>query len=96
MENSVFEYAPDKFIKNIHRKRNCEGRPCVIHNPSNHVMRSFPLHWRSDRYMFERICPCGVGHPDPDHMWWYESVYGKENARIEAIHGCCGCCEKPV
>lgn len=87
-----FEYAPGKFLKNVHPAASCFGRHCVVHNPSNHHMRSFPLHWRNDRMMFERKCPHGVGHPDPDHMLWYRLTYGDEMAKYEGIHGCDGCC----
>lgn len=72
----------------IHPESRCAGKPCVIHNPTDHHMRSWPLHWRDDRKLFERICPCGVGHPDPDQYdYWRES--GQEH---QGIHGCCGCC----
>lgn len=40
----------------------------------------------------ERICKCGIGHPDPDHMAWLEEAHGKAVADVEAVHGCCGCC----
>lgn len=30
----------------------------------------------------ERICPHGVGHPDPDCMY----------AKRDTVHGCDGCC----
>jgi hypothetical protein len=38
---------------------------CVIHNPSRHHMREWPLLLRSTT-LLERVCPHGVGHPDPD------------------------------
>lgn len=40
----------------------------------------------------ERICPHGVGHPDPDHIAFVERVAGKDVASVEAVHGCDGCC----
>lgn len=67
----------------VHLKENCRGDKCVIHNPSNHHMKDWPLRWREDRGIFERICKCGVGHPDPD----CRSAKGQFG-----IHGCCGCC----
>ena len=88
-----FEYAPSKFLKNVHPKREeCDEYHCVVHNPSDHNMRNFPLLWRSDRKMFERTCPHGIGHPDPDHMSWYERTYGEHEAYYEGVHGCDGCC----
>lgn len=55
--------------------------PCPIHGPGEHHMVTWPLHWRDDRRIFERICPHGVGHPDPD-----------STPEGEDIHGCDGCC----
>jgi hypothetical protein len=53
-------------IHNVHDLFQCFGRPCPIHNLSNHSMRAFPQHFRGDRGIMERICPHGIGHPDPD------------------------------
>lgn len=69
---------------NTHTADKCAGDFCTIHNRSDHCMRSFPQHWRSDRGIMERICPCGIGHPDPDSPWASDSY--------EWIHGCCGHC----
>jgi hypothetical protein len=63
----------------------CAREYCTLHNRSDHSMRSFPQHWRSDRAIMERICPHGVGHPDPDEKKLTKSKY-------EGIHGCDGCC----
>lgn len=77
----------------VHAKENCvEGQQCVIHNPSNHPMRDFPTHWRPDRQLMERICPHGIGHPDPDDIAYKVSVMGEKRAFYESIHGCDGCC----
>lgn len=65
----------------VHNKGDCKGEYCPIHNPSNHHMREWPTHWRSDRGMMERICPHGVGHPDPDDL------------SPDKTHGCDGCCK---
>ena len=62
-----------------HGVRKCE-RPCPIHWPSGHHMRSWPQHWRADRGIVERVCDHGIGHPDPD-----------DRSR-DKIHGCDGCC----
>lgn len=67
---------------------------CTIHNPSDHHMRAFPQHWRGDRGFMERICPHGVGHPDPDQMYHLENSRGMRVAHYEGIHGCDGCCER--
>lgn len=79
----------------VHEAGECAGPTCMIHNPSDHSMRDFPLVLRTDpfRYAFpERICPHGVGHPDPDHMKFAETVMDSERARAEGVHGCDGCC----
>lgn len=64
----------------VHPPERCAGQHCVIHNPSDHAMRDFPTHWRNDRKIMERICPHGVGHPDPDEI------------NPDTVHGCDGCC----
>lgn len=69
----------------------CQGRPCCVHNPSNHKMRKWKLNYRFDKGVMERICPDhGVGHPDPDDAAFWESI-GKPEM---SVHGCCGCCER--
>ena len=59
---------------------------CIIHKPSDNVMRSFPLHFRSDRNIFERICPHGIGHPD------FDDFLSRQDATN--VHGCDGCCNE--
>lgn len=63
----------------------CVGEPCTIHNRSDHSMRTFPQHWRSDREIMERICPHGIGHPDPDD-------FRIRTGFDPGVHGCDGCC----
>lgn len=74
----------------FHDKFLCAGEICCIHNPSDHPLKDAPMHWRSDRFMMERICPHGVGHPDPDGMAYARS----QGSADSGIHGCCaeGCC----
>lgn len=71
----------------VHDLADCQSRGghCPIHNPSNHHMVNWPTHWRDDRGMMERICPHGVGHPDPDDP--------KATINGNDIHGCDGCCQ---
>jgi hypothetical protein len=53
-------------------------------------MREWPMRWRDDKGQMERICPHGVGHPDPDDAAYRERLgQGYKN-----IHGCDGCCSK--
>lgn len=76
----------------VHAAADCKGEHCVIHKPSSHVMRGFPTHWRGDRDLMERICPHGIGHPDPDDIAFKRALMGDKYADCEAIHGCDGCC----
>ena len=75
-------------LQNIHSLDQCTGRPCVVHAPSRHHMRGWPLTWRGDKGSVERSCPHGIGHPDPDDLAWQVSQ-GREWA---GVHGCDGCC----
>lgn len=63
-------------VLRTHPRSVCEGRdiPCCIHSPSEHRMRTWPMNWRGDTQVMERICPHGTGHPDPDHMAWVRSL----------------------
>lgn len=74
----------EEVLVGTHKPDHCLLEHCVIHNMSNHLMRSFPQHWRADRRIMERICPHGVGHPDPDDI--------KTKNTYEFVHGCDGCC----
>jgi hypothetical protein len=76
----------------VHAAGDCVGPNCVIHNPSHHHMRDWPLHWRADRGLMERICEHGVGHPDPDHLDFVRHTKGGAAAETESVHGCDGCC----
>jgi hypothetical protein len=69
----------------VHEKRYCFGPPCCIHAPSEHRLNMAPLHWRYDRQIMERICPHGIGHPDPDD---HKIQLGLD----DGVHGCDGCC----
>jgi hypothetical protein len=65
-----------------HPRYDCEADHCPIHKRTEHHMRGWPQHWRGDRHIVERICPCGIGHPDPD------------DPAEDRVHGCCGDCIK--
>lgn len=75
----------------VHDPDLCAGQTCCIHNPSDHPMRAFPQLWRGDRQLMERVCPHGVGHPDPDDLDYKRRLRGEAYARYEGIHGCDGC-----
>ncbi|MDH3424255.1 MAG: hypothetical protein OEN00_14780 [Gemmatimonadota bacterium] len=69
----------------------CAGEICCIHNPSDHHMVEWPQHWRSDAGKMERLCPHGIGHPDPDEIEWLIKA-DPQRADQLVIHGCDGCC----
>jgi hypothetical protein len=91
-------YTDDRgtIITNVHSESACAGRFCAIHNPSDHHMREWPLVWREAGLFdikpshFERMCPHGIGHPDPDSLEFWESI-GEEGM---GVHGCDGCCKE--
>ena len=83
-----FRDGDGKLLWNVHRiEGGCEGAHCVIHNPSDHHMREWKLVWRDDKRHFERICPHGVGHPDPDSV-----EFARDMGYDVSVHGCDGCC----
>lgn len=63
---------------------------CVIHHRTGHHMAHWQLHWRGDRGIFERICPHGIGHPDPDQYPYWRAT----DQMWQTVHGCDGCCRK--
>lgn len=75
----------------VHSRQDCRGPVCPIHNPTPHHMREWPMIWRGDRRIFERICEHGIGHPDPDDQEAKLFIQGLR----DGIHGCDGCCAQP-
>ena len=88
-QNNVFVDGYGQRLGRVHSVDLCADRDfCVIHNQSVHHMSTWKLLWRSDRRIFERICPHGIGHPDPDDMAYHHSIGNS----FEGVHGCDGCC----
>lgn len=83
----------------IHLPEQCEGRPCVIHNPTTKKPEcDWPTHWRADRRLMERICPCGIGHPAGEHLEYLKELdekLGTDMVQWEGIHGCGLGCHTP-
>lgn len=73
-----------------HPMTKCAGWYCPFHDPSDHHMVEWPKVIRASA-LTERICPHGVGHPDPDSLVWMRNM-GVEGYEI---HGCDGCCAPP-
>ena len=70
-----------------HSAEHCEP-PCPLHYPSDHPLKDAPLRWREDRHIWERICPHGIGHNDPD-----STAYNRKHGfNDRGDHGCDGCC----
>ena len=87
----------------LHGITECAGEFCVVHNPSEHHMREWPTVLRTmlSPPIFERNCPHGVGHPDPDSAAWAERAVRDNPFRWQNEisdgkfvwqHGCDGCC----
>jgi len=70
---------------NCHHPTQCEYEICSLHNRTPHHMRDWRQNWRSDMHLMERICPHGIGHPDPDDHTLMSQPYKEK-------HGCDGCC----
>jgi hypothetical protein len=87
---SLHGFQRGVILMQTHGRDKCDGRACCIHDPSDHHMRTWPLNWRSDTGVMERICPHGVGHPDPDHMAYVRSLGA--GLEWQGVHGCDGCC----
>lgn len=80
-------------VLRAHKRAECIAPPCPLHSPSLHHMRNWPQIWRLHppfdlRRIFERQCPHGIGHPDPDD---FKIRHGRDSG----MHGCDGCCQPP-
>lgn len=74
--------------------------PCIVHRPSDHHMRDWPINYRADKGVSERICPHGVGHDDPDDVDYQLYNFRKsggdpKHEKYIGSHGCDGCCLPP-
>ena len=90
--DTLFRLENSDQIIPSHLEDKCVGEFCTLHNRSNHVMRSFPQHWRTDRKIMERVCPHGIGHPDPDEYKLTQKYILFTGNTSEGVHGCDGCC----
>lgn len=68
----------------------CAGEWCVLHNPSDHHMVTWPKVLKMST-MIERQCPHGIGHPDPDSVAYFNRRW-PEGRGYHGMHGCDGCC----
>jgi hypothetical protein len=70
----------------VHKKGQCKGTYCTLHNRSNHHLRSWPQLWDPQIFAMQRICEHGVAHTDPDEINTDVVV------RFEHESQCDGCC----
>jgi hypothetical protein len=77
----------DEVAWNAHSADQCLDEICVLHNMTEHNMRSFPQHWRSDRGIVERVTPFGCACPDPDQIPFLKRIHPTV-WRYDLIHGC--------
>ena len=89
-ETELWYLTDGRILRNVHSRKQCEGRGCSIHHPSDHHMKDWPTWWRQDRGFMERVCEHGIGHPDPDDMAYRRS----RGLSDRSIHGCDGCCRE--
>src|SRR5689334_9269689 len=90
--NPVYYLGNGEMLAFLHSPDLCRGRSCVIHGPSEHHMRSWPTNYRYDRHIMERICPHGIGHPDPDDSEYRKTTHAMWTQTGGDVHGCDGCC----
>lgn len=85
INNGYHELVGGQILMGVHTSDICAGQYCTIHNFSDHHMVTWPQNWRPGFYhaYMERICPHGIGHPDPDEIYIEEI----------AVHACDGCCD---
>ena len=72
-------------------RKDCLGPHCCIHSPSGHPLRDAPMNLRADRGIMERMCPHGIGYPDPDDAAYRRTLKGSCDP---GVHGCDGCCRE--
>ena len=70
------------------KRASVKGRPCVVHNPSDHGMRGWPLIWDARQSRMRRLCPHDVEHPDLNDAQYWASLGRSE----KTDHPCCREC----
>lgn len=86
----VITDVPRVQLVNTHPESSCAGQSaCPLHNPTDHHMRGWEVVWRDDTGVLERLCPHGIGHPDPDQFPYWDA----NGMEARAVHGCDLCCK---
>lgn len=94
MADAVF-MENGQVLLNIHPPEQCAGRPCTVHNPSQHHMASWKAHWEDHYKIVLRECTHGVLHPDPDEVS-FRRDRGRPWHLASLEHDCDCCCQPPV
>lgn len=87
LANGDVTFVANGLMTNVHPPSDCAGSACWVHAPSEHHMVAWPVRWREDKRIAERVCRHGTGHPDPDDL-----DYQRRHGRDVSMHGCDGCC----
>lgn len=92
MDRPLFNASDDSWtlvggevLYNVHKLYKCGSKFCTVHNPSDHHMREWEMHYAKP-FMF-RVCPHGLLHPDPDDY--------PPPGLIMKHTDCDGCCTTP-
>lgn len=88
MQGEMFTTGTGQQLGNVHPRATCGAPFCVVHNPCLGPWTHWPTHWRGDQpgdtwRGFERVCPCGVGHPAVEEIM---------RGTAPGTHACCGKC----
>lgn len=71
-----FLLESDQVVTGIHPQALCSGT-CVVHKPSKHWMREFPLHFDLSTKAFVRLCKHDAFHQDPDERTYWTTQLSK-------------------
>lgn len=72
-------------VFNVHQAHRCNGRPCPIHNVTDHPMKKWRQRFTTSG--MARVCSHGIMHPDPD------DTYLKPDHVDLNGDKCDGCCD---
>lgn len=84
-------YYPKGIEHTFHASVRCEPEPCILHDPTNHKMSTWPINIR-ETSLAERFCVHDIGHPDPDSIAWLDREGPPGAKGTWGVHGCDGCC----
>lgn len=74
-----FLLESDQIVMGVHPRAWCSGA-CVIHSPSAHWMREYPLSFDYEAKAFVRTCPHGHKHQDPDERTYWTTQLARSMA----------------